>query len=363
MRAGIRFGRIGGASIVADASAFVLAILFGAVVLIDIRASGIDSSFDWLIAVIGGLGALVSVFLHELGHALVAQARGLRVRTIRLYLFGGYSVIDGQPSAATETLVAVAGPVGSTIVALVAWVLALVSGADTALGTMWEALALLNLAIALFNLIPGFPLDGGRLLQGILISSGATRDEAARRVAVIGQVVGYVAIGSGIVLLIRIGPIGLFVLAAGWFLISTAASTGRREQLTAHFDGMTVGDAMRPTPEAISGNAIVADVVDLYMVGPTLRSQPVELDGRVVGVLGQSEVDSVAPARWASARVRALMTPIGPADVVDASTPLDELLIRPAGPSRRVIVVDHDTVVGIIEGADLAQVLPERPDR
>ena len=162
MRAGIRFGRIGGASIVADASAFVLAILFGAVVLIDIRASGIDSSFDWLIAIIGGLGALVSVFLHELGHALVAQARGLRVRTIRLYLFGGYSVIDGQPSAATETLVAVAGPVGSTIVALVAWVLALVSGTDTALGTMWEALALLNLAIALFNLIPGFPLDGGR---------------------------------------------------------------------------------------------------------------------------------------------------------------------------------------------------------
>ena len=359
MRAGIRFGRVRGAAIVADASAFVLAILFGAVVLIDIRASGLESSIDWFIAAVGGVGAIASVFLHEAAHGLVAHVRGLRVRAIRLYLFGGYSVIDGQPSPATETLVALAGPVGSLVVAGGTWMLAVASGTDSAWGSMWWALALLNVAIALFNLIPGFPLDGGRLLQGILISTGASREEAARRVAIIGQVVGYVAIGSGVVLLIRIGPIGLFVVAAGWFLISTAASTGRREQLTAHFDGMTVRDAMRETPEAISGNAIVARVIDLYMVGPSLKSQPVELEGRVVGVLGQAEVDSVAPARWASARVRTLMTPIGPADVVDADTPLDELLIRPAGPARRVVVVEHDTVVGIIEGADLARVLPD----
>ncbi|MGI9665783.1 MAG: M50 family metallopeptidase [Acidimicrobiia bacterium] len=359
MRSGIRLGRVFGAPVVADASAFVLAVIFGIVVLIDIRTGGAEASADWVVAVVGGFAAIATVFAHEASHAAVASFRGLRVRAIRLYLFGGYSVIDGSPTPATEALVALAGPAGSAILSGVLYGLSAVVGQDSAWGQMLFALALLNIAIALFNLIPGFPLDGGRILRGALMARGSSPASATQRVTMVGQVIGYIAMGAGIVVTLRLGPIGLFVIAAGWYLISVGLSAGRREQLSAAFDGRTVGDAMRATPEAVSGNMIVNTMIELYSIGGRIRSMPVELDGRVVGVIGQDEVDNIAPARWASARVRTLMTPIGPADVVDAATPLDDLMVRPAGPTGRVVVVDGDTVVGIIEGADLAQILPD----
>jgi predicted transcriptional regulator len=114
---------------------------------------------------------------------------------------------------------------------------------------------------------------------------------------------------------------------------------------------------MRRTDDAVDGNATVSDVLDLYAIGPRLRSQPVAMDGRVVGVIGQDEIDSVAPSRWPSVRARSLMSKIGPADVVEADAPLESLLLRPSGVSGRAVVVEEGTVVGIIDGQALAQVL------
>jgi CBS-domain-containing membrane protein len=158
--------------------------------------------------------------------------------------------------------------------------------------------------------------------------------------------------------LVRATPLGLLVVATGWFLTVAATTSGRREQLSAAFDGMTVRDAMRSTPEAVPGDWTISHLLDLHALGPRLRSLPVEMDGRVVGVIGQDEVDSIAPSRWVSMRVRSLMTEIGPADVVDADEPLETLLLVPAGRTRRAVVVDDGVVVGLIEGADLAAVLP-----
>lgn len=360
MRSGIRLGKVVGAPVVADASAFVLGVIFAVVVLIDIRTSTVDaSSADWAVAFVGGLAALASVFAHEASHAVMASLRGLRVRAIRLYLFGGYSVIDGQSTPASEALIALAGPAGSSLLSALLFGVSSVLGMDDSWGRMVFALALLNIAIAVFNLIPGFPLDGGRVLRGVLMSRGVEAHDATRRVTTIGQIAGYVALGAGVVVTLRRGPIGLFVIAAGWYLISVGASAGQREQLAAVLDGRTVGDAMRQTPEAVPGNMIINTMIDLYAIGGRIRSMPVELDGRVVGVIGQDEIEDVAPARWASARVRTLMTAIGPDDVVDVRTPLDELMIRPAGPTGRVVAVDQGVVVGIIEGADLGPLLPD----
>lgn len=359
MTAGIRLGRLFGAPIVADASAFILAVLFGAAVLIDLRSADVgDATWYWVVAVATGLGVLVSILLHEVSHAVVARARGLHVRSIRLYLFGGYSVIDGKPSPGTEVLVSLSGPVVSVVLGVGLWWGASGAGSDTVAGRALLALALANVAVGLFNLLPGFPLDGGRLLRGLLAAGGRDRVRATAVATTVGQWIGYAAIGGGLWMLVRREPLGVFVLVAGWYLITTSVKAGRREQLSAAFDGMSVRDAMRPTPEPVSGNTQVSTVIDFYMVGPSLRSQPVELGGRVVGVIGQEEIDSVAPARWPQMRVRALMTEIGPADVLDADAPLDTLLVRPAGPSRRVVVVDDGVAVGIIEGADLARVMP-----
>jgi Zn-dependent protease len=356
---GVRLGRAFGAPVVADASALVLAFVFAAVVVVDLRFSDLGNGrTNWIIAIVAGLAIVGGVVVHELSHAFVAVRRGLHVRAIRVYLFGGYSVIDGSPSAATEAVVSLAGPVSSVALGAAAWVASIVFGADSPVGRALFVLAMANVAIGVFNLIPGFPLDGGRVLRGVLAARGVDRVVATRIVTRVGQWTGYVAIGAGLVLLVRATALGVFVLAIGWFLASAASLAGRREELSATFDGMTVRDAMRPTPDAISGNMTISDLLDRYAIGPRLRSLPVELDGRVVGVIGQDEIDSIAPSRWPSMRARSLMTEIGPGDVVEAREPLETLLLVPAGPARRAVIVEDGVVIGIIEGADLANVLP-----
>jgi Zn-dependent protease len=361
MRSGIRLGSLDGAPIVADASAFVLALLFAVAVLIDLRGSGVGNpSTDWIVAIVAGVLVVGCILVHELAHAVAAQRLGMQVRASRLYLFGGYSVIDGAPSSRAEFVVSAAGPLASLFLALLFFAAGSIVGTQAAVGRAAMALAAVNVAIGLFNLIPGFPLDGGRMLRGVLTSRGMNRVKATGTVTRIGVVLGWVTMGAGIVVLVRLGPMGLLVIAAGWFLASSASSAGRREQLSAAFDGLEIRDAMRPVSEAIDGSATVSNVLDMYALGPRLKSVPVAVDGRVVGVLGQDEIDSVAPSRWPSVRAMSLMTTIGPDDVVRDSESLDVLLLRPAGPSRRVVVIDDGGVtVGIIEGEDLAKVMPE----
>jgi Zn-dependent protease len=361
MRGGIRLGSLDGAPIVADASAFILALLFGVAVLIDLRLSEVGSSAtDWVVALVAGVLVVASILVHELAHAATASRLGMNVRAIRLYLFGGYSIIDGARSARGEFVVSAVGPLASLFLAAMFWAAGSVAGTDTSIGRAAMALAAANAAIGLFNLIPGFPLDGGRMLRGFLSASGMDPVRATVIVTRIGSVIGWVTMGSGIVVLIRVGPVGLLVIAAGWFLAAAASSAGRREQLSTAFDGLSVRDAMRPTPDAIAGTATVSSVLDLHGLGPRLKSLPVAVDGRVVGVLGQEEIDAVAPSRWPSVRAMSLMTAIGPEDVVEAEEPLDVLLVRPSGASRRVVVVEDGVTVGIIEGEDLARVMPER---
>jgi len=360
MKSGIRLGSLDGAPIVADASAFVLALLFAVAVLIDLRQSEVGSpDTDWIIAAVAGVLVVGCILVHELAHAVAANRLGMNVRAIRLYLFGGYSIIDGVGSSRAEFVVSAAGPLASLFLALLFFATGFTIGSGSAIGRTAMALAAANAAIGVFNLIPGFPLDGGRMLRGVLTARGMDRVKATGMVTRIGAVFGWVTMGAGIVVLIRLGPMGLLVIAAGWFLASSASSAGRREQLSAAFDGLLISDAMRPTPDAISGTATVSNVLDLYAMGPRLKSLPVAVDGRVVGVLGQDEIDNVAPSRWPSARAMSLMTAIGPDDVVEADESLDVLLLRQAGAARRVVVIDDGVTVGIIEGEDLARVMPE----
>ena len=361
MKSGIRLGSLDGAPIVADASAFVLALLFAVAVLIDLRTSDVgDPSTDWIVAAVSGVLVVGCILVHELAHAVVAQRLGMQVRAVRLYLFGGYSVIDGVRSSRAEFVVSAAGPVASLFLGLLFFATGFTIGTEVAVGRAAMAIAAVNVAIGLFNLIPGFPLDGGRMLRGVLTARGMNRVKATGTVTRIGAVFGWVTMGAGIVVLLRLGLMGLLIIAAGWFLASSASSTGRREQLSAAFDGLEIHDAMRPISEAVDGTTTVSNILDMYAMGPRLKSLPVAVDGRVVGVLGQEEIDSVAPSRWPSIRAMALMTAIGSDDVVRADESLDVLLLRPAGPSRRVVVVDDNGVtVGIIEGEDLAKVMPE----
>jgi len=359
MNGAIRLGRFVGVDVVADLSAFLLALLFGGAVLVNLKQLFPDGSTEaaGLSAALAGVAIVVCVFIHEASHVLVAIRRGLSVRSIRLNMFGGYSVIDGVPSPTTEFLVAGAGPAASLLMGLVIMSGSYLFGTDTLAGASMWALGLANIVLGLANLLPGFPLDGARIVRGVLSMGGRDRVKATRVVVIIGRLLGVASMIIGVYRIATGNPDGVFWTVGGWFLMSSAVTAGRREELSAAFDGLSVADVMRRTIDAVDGNSTISDVLALYAIGPRLRSQPVEMEGRVVGVIGQEEIDSVAPSRWPLTRARSLMSRIGPSDVVEADAPLESLLLRPAGVSGRAVVVEDGTVVGIIDGQALAQVL------
>jgi Zn-dependent protease/predicted transcriptional regulator len=359
MNGAIRLGRFVGVDVVADVSSFLLALLFGGAVFISLRQSFPDASAEaiGISATIAGVAVVVCVFAHEASHVLAAIWRGLSVRSIRLYMFGGYSVIDGVPSPGTEFVVAAAGPVASLIIGVAAMSGPYLVGTDTLVGATLWAVGLFNLALGVFNLLPGFPLDGARIVRSVLSMGDRDRVRATRVVVTIGRLLGVASMIIGAYLLATRQPTGLFWMVGGWFLASSAVTAGKREELSAAFDGVAVADVMRSTHDAVDGNSTISDVLALYAIGPRLASQPVQMEGRVIGVIGQDEIDSVAPSRWPSMRARVLMSRIGPQDVVEADAPLDSLLLRPAGASRRAVVVKDGTVVGIVDGAALGRAL------
>jgi Zn-dependent protease len=354
MNGGIRLGVARGVEVVADASAVVLALLFGTVVFVDLLGRGLVSSNEraLVLATIAGVLVVLCILAHEAAHAVVATRSGQRVLGVRIFMFGGYSVIEGRPTPMQEFRIAIAGPATSIAIGLFFWVLTLVLGGDDLVATA-RALALANIAIGLFNLFPGFPLDGGRVLRGLIASKGGDRVAATRVVASVGRYTGWAVMFVGVLLLVAQEGAGLFWIVAGWFLAGTAVQTGRREELTQMFDGTTAADVMHPTTDAVPARMHIEKMVDLYGMGPDMRTQVVQKGGRVVGVIGQTEIESVSPARWVSTPVERLMTPIGPDDLVDADEPLESLMVRPPGESRRAVVVRNGSVIGIIEAADL----------
>ncbi|MCL1598702.1 MAG: site-2 protease family protein, partial [Actinomycetia bacterium] len=266
MSGGIRLGSFASARIIADASVFILILLFGLAVLVDLDSLGVAASGQarGFAALAGSVGLLFGVLVHELSHAVVAMRRSMIVSEVRIFMFGGYSVITGEPSPRDEAAIAVAGPLMSFLVAAVAGLGVVVLGSDSVVGrTMW-LLALANIAIAVFNLLPGFPLDGARVLRGVLTARSGDRLRATRVVNVIGRSIGWLTVALGVALMVTRQPVGLFVVVGGWFLAQAAASVGRREALSVALDGMTVRDVMRRTSDAVQADWTVSAMLDLY---------------------------------------------------------------------------------------------------
>ncbi len=350
MNGGIRLGTVGGIELIVDASASVLALLFGATVMVDLLSRDLVSSNERAVTfgVFAGLAIVGCVFAHEAAHAVVAKLKGQRVLSIRVFFFGGYSVIEGEPEPMTEFQVAAAGPAASILLAFGFWMLQMADLGHGFTATM-RALALANLAIGLFNLFPGFPLDGGRVLRGLVAEHTGNRVVATRFVARVGRYTGWAILIAGCLLLALQEPFGLFWIIVGWFLAATAVQTGRREELAVAYSGRTVRSAMRPVDKAVPGSMPVATMVDTYSMGRDMHSQPVEVAGRVVGVIGHDELDATAPARWVSTSVERLMTRIGPDDVVEADQPLQTVVLDRHDTRRPLVVIDNDRVIGIID--------------
>ncbi len=361
MNRGIRLGRVGGVEIVADVSLLVVAAAVVWILYVDIGVvfPGSSTSAATIIALLSGAVLIASVLAHEGSHAVVARRRGLHVRRIQLLAFGGYTLIDGKAERPSDELaVAAAGPIVSLLLAGIVWLVAGVASGVPEAQDAIRFLALVNLFIAAFNLLPGFPMDGGRVLRALVWQLNGDRTRATEIAVQSGRVFGWLVIGGAALLaLVTLSTWALLGAVLGLYVLRSAESAGRRELLISKVDGLVAGDVMRATPDPVPGDMFIGRVIDLYQIGSRLRSLPVEVDGRIRGVLGETEIDRLSPARRVSSRASTVMAKIGPGDVVDARMPLDALMHRPAGKAGRLVVVREGRVVGVIEGSDLGRVM------
>ncbi|MDJ0922946.1 MAG: site-2 protease family protein [Acidimicrobiia bacterium] len=364
MRRGFRLGSVRGVEVVADLSLFVIAALLTWSLYVDLDNAFPASSADTVLlaALVGGAFFLGSVFIHELSHSLVALRRGLSVRRIRLFIFGGVSEIEEEASSPGDELaVTVAGPAASFVLGvaflLLGWAL---SGGWALPARISLILGLANLSIAIFNLLPGLPLDGGRVLRALVWSRSGDRARATRLAVATGRGLGVLVMVAGAALVVAVGDISaLWLVAIGWFLFEAAATSGLQELFAKRIEGLTVGDVMRRTEMAIDGDSTVAEALELHGWGDKLRTMPVDVNGRVVGIFGTREIAKVQPTDRTSALVRDAMTAIGPEDLIGSDVTLRRALAQDAGGAGMLVVVDRGEVVGLLSGEEMRDVFDD----
>ena len=229
--------------------------------------TGLGAGTYWLLGIVSALLLFGSVLVHELGHSLVAGARGLRVQSITLFIFGGVSSITSEATnARDEFLVAVVGPVTSLALAGLFWLVSQAVPPGTGVFAVASYLAFTNLLLGAFNIVPGFPLDGGRVLRAILWAASGNMSRATRIASYVGQAVAFVLIGWGVSRLLG-GDIfgGLWTAFIGWFL-NGGAEASRQQQPTV-LSGVPVTTVMETSP-AVAAPGLSVMAPELAGVSP-----------------------------------------------------------------------------------------------
>src|SRR5262249_18783283 len=255
MQGSIHLGRIAGISIDINYSWLIILVLLTfslATTWFPQSITGASALTYWILGLIAALLLFASVLAHELAHSFVARARGLSVKSITLFIFGGVSNIEQEPQdPGVEFQVAFVGPLTSLVIGAVAWVLALATRGVSAPATaVLGYLGISNLLLGAFNLIPGFPLDGGRVLRSILWGITHNMRTATEWASRVGQIVAFLFIFFGILEFFGGNVLGgIWIGFTGWFLLSAAQTANQQVMLETMLRGVTVGDLMSPPPE------------------------------------------------------------------------------------------------------------------
>jgi Zn-dependent protease/predicted transcriptional regulator len=310
-----------------------------------------------------GLAAAVSFFLcivlHELGHAIVGRAEGMSIRGITLFLFGGVAELESEPrSAGAEFAMAIAGPVVSAILALLFWL-----GARATPIPIWEyflgRLALINLVVLVFNLVPAFPLDGGRVLRSALWAVTGNLRRATRWASLFGQIFAWLLVAWGVVLLFSGFAInGIFTVMIGFFLNSAARSSYRSVLVRQLLEGEPVRRFMNPDPIAVSPMLDLRTWVEDYVYRYHRKAFPVVSEGRLVGIITTRDVAGINRADWDRHTVSELMRHDFDAfRILPNADALEALQRMQRTGSSRLLVTEGDQLRGIVSLKDLLRFL------
>jgi Zn-dependent protease/predicted transcriptional regulator len=357
-----RVGRVAGIEVRVDTSWAVIALLitYSMYRRIDFLYPELSGAGAVGLAVLSAVLFFGSVLVHELAHALVAQARGIRVQDITLFLFGGATRARVESRGpGDEFLIALVGPLTSGILAGLFGIIAGLGGdvlSRPLAGTLGY-LAWVNLVLAVFNLVPGFPLDGGRLLRSAIWKATGSLSRATRIASVSGQAVGWLLVAGGVAFLLA-GDLagGIWFAFIGWFLVQAARSSYQELQLRNLLRGVEAEDVMAGSLLRIPPDLTLQQAVDGYFMRYDHSAFPVDEHGRTIGLLTLRGVRRVPSQEWSTRRVREHMVPLDDQVLVAPHARMDDVLGKlEDGEANRVLVVQDGEVVGIITPSDLTR--------
>ena len=317
----------------------------------------------WGLGIVAALLLFASVLVHELGHCLVAMRYRVPIAQITLFIFGGMAQIKREaPTPKAEFLIAIAGPIVSAVLGLGFWVLAELPGAPPTLIAVSEHLRNINLMLAIFNLVPGYPLDGGRVLRAGLWALSKNFHKATRQAARVGQ--GFAALLMlfgvyDVVAGLEIG--GVWFLLIGAFLYTAAHSTHRQVSFQESLTGLRVGDVMTTDVVALNVGLTLDQAVDHYFLRFGYGGFPVLDDGRLVGMLSLKELKAIPRDRWSVLTVGEAMAPHGLQAEVHPEESITAAMERLFHDDRsRLVVMDGDKMLGLVTRSGIARFLDLR---
>ncbi len=308
----------------------------------------------WAVGAVATVLFFASVLLHELSHSLVANRRGQNVRRITLFIFGGMAHLSREPSDATvELQIAAAGPVTSLVLGGIFWVLQLLLQTVTA-ASLWIAmlryLAYINVALAVFNLLPGFPLDGGRILRGFLWRRSGDLRAATARAADWGSGIAFGLMALGVLEIFGGALIGgLWLIFIGMFLRGAARASYHGVVVEQALRGARVRDLMIPDPIIVPPDITVEQVIEEQFLRHGFGGFPVGHDGHIEGLVSLSQLKHCPPEARRVRTVREIMRPVALDVNIPASASVSDALRQMvASDSGRLLVTEGDRVVGLI---------------
>jgi Zn-dependent protease/CBS domain-containing protein len=354
--------KIFGISLRIDLSWFVIAVLLTwslATGFFPVYYGDLQPADYWSMGVGGTLGLFVSIVLHELGHSVVALRHGIQIRGITLFIFGGVAeMADEPPNAKAEFLVAIGGPAVSVAIALVCW-----AGWEAGMRLAWPVqvvavlgyLALINAILVAFNMIPAFPLDGGRVLRAILWHFQGSLRRATRVTSAIGSLFGIVLIGLGLVSFLGgnlIGGIWFFVL--GMFLRWAAQMSYRQLLVRRALEGEPVSRFMQPDVKTVPPWLTLQELLDDYVYRYHHQMFPVVREGQLVGCVTTHVLREVPREEWGVRRVDQVADACAPDNTIESTADAMQALAKmTAADTSRLMVVDGGQLRGVLGLKDL----------
>lgn len=311
----------------------------------------------WLKGVLASLLLFASVAFHELAHSYVALKHRVGIQSITLFIFGGVAQMKGEPpNPKAEFQIALAGPLSSLFLSLVFFFLSLSTGAGT--GALFYYLARINLILGIFNLIPGFPMDGGRVLRSILWKKKKDFFYATQKASRVGKGIGLFFIFFGLFSFFAGSPGGLWFLLIGWFVHSAAQSSYLQASLQETLAGIRVENVMVKAPDIVSLHPAmtVDEAVNGFFLRHGFGGFPVMENGKLLGMTTLKEIKKVPREKWSIVAVGETLVPherrweVSPQD--DVMQALQRMVQEDQG---RIVVTRKDRVIGLITRNGIAR--------